>query len=638
MTAVRLFPGQGSQHKGMGAELFGRFPSHVAEADHVLGWSLRDLCLDDPDGDLGRTQYTQPALYAVSALGHLARLEDAGVAPEVYAGHSLGEYVALFAAGAVDFATGLRLVARRGALMSEAPAGSMAAVLGCSVEQVEQILDNGGISGVEMANINSNSQIVLSGPRDEMASARLVDAVEGHGGALIPLAVSAAFHSSAMADVEATFAADLRRVEWGPLGATVVSNWTARPYPRDDFVRYLSRQISQPVRWHESISWLLHQGYEEFEEVGPGTVLTKLVTQIKRHPAPVPEDTASTDVTMDAESRRVVPAPPVPRPVSSPAAERLVFLYGGYGTQYRSMGVELYASDTAFRDSVDRVSELFVARGGPSVVAELYDPAVGAGELIDPSASHAALFTLGFALTEALAGRGVCPDAVMGHSLGEYVAAVVAGALNLDDAVGMLVRQADLIGSGPEGSMVSVLAAPSEWESRRHLFPSVELASVSFSGNFVLSGGVQALAEARRALDDDGLVTVELPARSPFHSSLLDRLRGPVSELGASVPWSMPRISLFSFARDGRVAPDQSSQSGSFFWDALRRPTYNEEALRRVASSSLGTRFVDLSATGSFANAMRHGMPDLSCSAAMNRFGKNSATMAGVVDLLRPWS
>ena len=136
MATVFMFPGQGSQSLGMGGELFDRYPDLVAEADAILGYSVKELCLENPDRQLNSTDYTQPALYIVNAMSFRAKTEDEDVTPDFVIGHSLGEYSALYAAGAFDFATGLRLVQKRGALMSEATGGGMAAILGMDGDAV----------------------------------------------------------------------------------------------------------------------------------------------------------------------------------------------------------------------------------------------------------------------------------------------------------------------------------------------------------------------------------------------------------------------------------------------------------------------------------------------------------------------
>ncbi|MEU3190959.1 acyltransferase domain-containing protein [Streptomyces sp. NPDC006992] len=161
VAKVYGFPGQGSQSQGMGAELFDRFPAETAAADAVLGYSVRELCEHNPQGRLRQTEYTQPALYTVSALAYLARLAEDPVPPDYLVGHSLGEYAALFAAGVFDFETGLRMVARRGELMGQVATGSMAAVVGCDLPAVESLI--AGIDDVHIANINAADQIVLAG-------------------------------------------------------------------------------------------------------------------------------------------------------------------------------------------------------------------------------------------------------------------------------------------------------------------------------------------------------------------------------------------------------------------------------------------------------------------------------------------
>src|SRR5690606_17274297 len=156
---IVLFPGQGSQSKGMGAELFERYADWTSEADAVLGYSIRELCVDDPRNELGLTQFTQPALLLVNALMYRARLDAGGAKPDFVAGHSLGEYNALLAAGCFDFTTGVRLVKERGALMGRVSGGGMAAVIGLEPEKIQTVLfasDEG--RRVDVANFNSFEQ------------------------------------------------------------------------------------------------------------------------------------------------------------------------------------------------------------------------------------------------------------------------------------------------------------------------------------------------------------------------------------------------------------------------------------------------------------------------------------------------
>jgi len=168
-----VFPGQGAQSKGMGKDLFAAYPEQTDKASEILGYSIRELCVDDPDNRLNQTQYTQPALYVVNALG-LRQMQESGAVPadiDVLAGHSLGEYNALLAAGVFDFETGLRLVVERGRLMSQAAGGGMAAVVGLGADALRAALDEAGLQSVDLANFNTPSQIVISGPAADIEAA-----------------------------------------------------------------------------------------------------------------------------------------------------------------------------------------------------------------------------------------------------------------------------------------------------------------------------------------------------------------------------------------------------------------------------------------------------------------------------------
>jgi trans-AT polyketide synthase/acyltransferase/oxidoreductase domain-containing protein len=281
MKRVYVFPGQGSQAKGMGKDLFDEFAPQVEQASQLLGYSLRTLCLDDPQNQLNLTQFTQPALYAVCALTYQQKVRESGKPPDLVAGHSLGEYTALFAAGAFDFLTGLRLVQKRGELMGKVSGGGMAAVIGLSGQQVGQALAASSLSGLDIANLNSYDQIVIAGPQEEVTRAVPVFETAGARG-VIPLKVSAAFHSRYMLPLEEEYAAFLKGVTFAPLQFPVIANYSAVPYRDEEIALNLARQVSHPVRWVESVEYLLRQGPVEIEEVGPGKVLARLVQQIRK--------------------------------------------------------------------------------------------------------------------------------------------------------------------------------------------------------------------------------------------------------------------------------------------------------------------------------------------------------------------
>jgi malonyl CoA-acyl carrier protein transacylase len=282
MSTVYLFPGQGSQAVGMGAGLFDRFADWTSDADRILGYSIRELCLEDPRGALGLTQFTQPALYVVNAMNWRARVEDGEAPPAYLAGHSLGEYNALLAGGVFEFATGLRMVQRRGALMGQITGGGMAAVIGIPPADIERVLGESEEGRrLDVANYNGFDQTVIAGPQADLAA--VAPAFEAAGvRAFTPLKVSAPFHSRYMRTPMLEFGAFLADFSFAPPVTPVLANVTARPYPADAVRETLARQIGHSVRWLESIIYLLDQGADTFVEVGPGNVLTKLLTRIKK--------------------------------------------------------------------------------------------------------------------------------------------------------------------------------------------------------------------------------------------------------------------------------------------------------------------------------------------------------------------
>ncbi|MBU8896961.1 ACP S-malonyltransferase [Corallococcus sp. M34] len=284
MTRIVVFPGQGSQTVGMGAELFRAFPQEVAFADAILGYSLEELCLKDPQQRLHKTEFTQPALFVVNALAYLQAVEREGSRPDFALGHSLGEYNALFAAGAFDFITGLRLVQRRGQLMGRADGGTMAAVVGLSPARIEDCLREVAPGEVDIASFNSPEQTVISGAAG--AFERLESALESAGARqVVRLRVSAAFHSRYMRAAESEFATFLSQFEFSPLDFPVVSNVHAMPYAEQGLHECLAGQISRPVRWTESIQWLARQPMPVFEELGASKFLTPLIQSTLRRSA-----------------------------------------------------------------------------------------------------------------------------------------------------------------------------------------------------------------------------------------------------------------------------------------------------------------------------------------------------------------
>ena len=279
-----VFPGQGSQKRGMGEGLFDEVREYAAvekDVDAILGYSMRKLCLEDADNRLKQTQFTQPSLYVVNAL-HYYKAVAQGTKPAYLAGHSLGEYNALLAGGAFDFLTGLRMVQKRGELMSQAKNGGMGAVIGLSAGAIADVIRDSGLASLDVANFNSPSQTVVSGPVEDIK--RAGPFFEKAGAQMyVPLQVSAAFHSRYMGDAAKAFGEFLAPMSFGATTTPVVANATAQPYPAgnasESIKSLLVDQITHSVQWTQSIRFLINRGVTQFSELGPGNVLTRMVQQ-----------------------------------------------------------------------------------------------------------------------------------------------------------------------------------------------------------------------------------------------------------------------------------------------------------------------------------------------------------------------
>ncbi|PZM66840.1 ACP S-malonyltransferase [Paenibacillus dendritiformis] len=284
-----VFPGQGSQAVGMGKDVYDAVPAAreaFETADQVLGFPLTEMIFQGPEGDLKQTSNTQPALLATSWALYQA-LERHHIRPDYVAGHSLGEYGALVAAGVLRFEDAIAIVRQRGQFMEQAvPSGqgAMAAVLGAERERLGALCDDISAAGtpVEMANLNCPGQIVVSGSREG------IDAVVERGkeaGAkrVIPLEVSGPFHSALMKPAAERLGEALRAVEMQDARIPVIANVTARPVTEAERIRgLLVEQVFSPVLWEDSVRYLIDQGVDTFVEIGSGTVLAGLIKKIDR--------------------------------------------------------------------------------------------------------------------------------------------------------------------------------------------------------------------------------------------------------------------------------------------------------------------------------------------------------------------
>ncbi|MFD3164252.1 ACP S-malonyltransferase [Herpetosiphon sp. NSE202] len=285
MTIGLLFPGQGSQKVGMGREVYEQSAAAraiFAEANAVLGFDLAALCFDGPEADLTATENTQPALLTVS-VALLAALAEAGIElkPSVVAGHSLGEYSALVAAKALDFATALRLVRQRGELMAQASEGAMAAIIGLDLAPLEAICANvSELGACVVANQNAHGQLVISGSSAVVAAASEQAKAAG-AKKIMPLNVSAAFHSPLMEATAAGLAPAIAAATIHAAHVPVIANSTAQPISSAAEIRAeLVAQITAPVRWIATIEQMAALGVKTVIEIGAGNVLTGLVKRI----------------------------------------------------------------------------------------------------------------------------------------------------------------------------------------------------------------------------------------------------------------------------------------------------------------------------------------------------------------------
>lgn len=284
-----IFPGQGSQAVGMGKDLFDKHPAAreaFEQADEALGFSLSEMCFSGSEEDLALTANTQPAILTTSVAAYRAMIAEGFAEPSYVAGHSLGEYSALVAAGVLDFADAVKTVRKRGTYMQEAVpvgVGAMAAILGSDIATVEQACADAANGQIcSPANINSPSQVVIAGNAD--AVDRACELLKERGAKrAVKLNVSAPFHCALMMPAQERLADDLGKLNYGTFSFPVVHNFDAAVNSDAGAVcDRLTQQVSSPVRWMQSVQQMASDGVSTMVEVGAGKVLSGLVRQINR--------------------------------------------------------------------------------------------------------------------------------------------------------------------------------------------------------------------------------------------------------------------------------------------------------------------------------------------------------------------
>ncbi|WP_044618918.1 ACP S-malonyltransferase [Gynuella sunshinyii] len=607
MPKVFLFPGQGSQHKGMGAELFPKYPQLVSQADDILGYSIVELCLNDPAQQLNQTRFTQPALFVVNALSYYEHCQHEGSA-DYLAGHSLGEFNALLAAGAYDFATGLTIVRERGRLMAAAEGGGMAALIGLDADRVEQFLQDHALTGIDIANYNSSDQIIVSGALSELDTLQslLSDSSDCR---YIPLNVSAAFHSRYMDASQRAFADILSQFTFAPLSGKVISNWSADFYPTENYLDHIAGQLNSPVKWYQSMSRLLACGEMTFTELGPGNVLTRLAEKIVRHPQPVV--VANLSAAWQAECQAV-------QPDTNAKPKKNLFMYADLGSQYYQMGKALLQQDAVFREAMQACDVIIRQASGHSLLDELYHQHAKTAEFTDVRWTQAAIFSVAYSLTRTMEARGIRADAVLGCGVGEYVAAVIAGVLTLSQGLGVIMVQGDILirGTHDDQGMLAVLTDVAHVSEHPQLYASVELAGVNYQHHFVLSGARRELDNLRAGLSAQGIASMMLPVAVAFHSSLMQPFEPDWRDSLKTLTPRAARIPWYSAASADLVdKPDTD-----YFWQISRAPVRFYE-LMRLLSQQDQWRYIDLSPTASLTAYIRHGFSELEPHGAMTPYG-----------------
>lgn len=621
-----VFPGQGSQEKEMGKDLFEKYPDLVKKADEVLGYSLSDLCINDSEDKLKHTQYTQPALFVVNALHYLNEIESNEKKPDFVAGHSLGEYNALFAAEAVDFETGLKLVKKRGELMANAKEGGMAAVIGMSDTRIMEVLEENSFKDIDIANINSPFQIAISGPKDDIMKAQPIFEKAGCR-VYIPLKVNSAFHSRLMKDARDEFAEFIKNFNFSEIQIPIISNVFARPYGNGDIKKMLTDQITHPVKWVESICYLWGLGVEEFVEIGPGKILSNLIRRIKNEAEPlyVKDDTSGikTKKQVVENERNRQPAIAVNKSAFT-KKKNLVFMYAGQGAHYYNMGKELYLKNEVFKKNMEHCNSLVKKELGSDLIDVIYDNSKKFENFDHILYTHPAVFCIAYSLTQVLLDQGIAPDCVLGYSLGEYTSLVIAGVLSLEEGLKIIMEQAKLLNDGcRNGGMLVILHDLSYFEKNPQLFKGCTLAAVNYNNCFIISALPDILKNIQTHLNKNSIVSHLLACKYPFHSEYIEAIKKDFEKKIDGISFKTQHIPIFSSLLAGELV----KPSGKYLWDIISKKIQFNLLVSKMKEKG-DFVYVDLSPTGTLSNFIKYGFDgSVTSHFSINPFGQNVNTL-----------
>ncbi len=616
-----LFPGQGSQRVGMGGDLFDKYKSYTATSDEILGYSIKELCLNDPELRLKDTRYTQPALFVVNMLSYLEHVATHGK-PDFMAGHSLGEFNALWAAGAYDFESGLKMVRRRAALMAAAKEGGMAAVVGLDLERIHGVIEENDLQNIDIANKNAPSQTVISGPKEDILNAQFHFEAAGCA-AYVVLNVSGAFHSRLMHEASLQFRSFIDQFEFRPPEIPVISNVSAKPYDKSvrSIKETLSRQIDHAVNWSGSIAYLRNLGMKHFIEVGPGEVLTKLTTKIKRETPLLDVGDVDSGFTSPIKDMKEKPARH-----QTTVSPRLVFMYAGHGSQYLQMGKELYESNDSFKEAIDHCSRSIEPLTGIRIEDMLYNtPEIeNNGTSSSSKYVHLSLFCVQYALSKVLDKLQVFPGAVLGLGMGEFNAAVTGGILSLDDALTAMVFQIqknEELNAPQKDTLLVNVHKGSLLESS--LYEGTEIIGTLNEVYHIITGSKSIIGRIKGTLDNEEVMNIGLPMDDALHSPQVGPMEQLVMAHHKKLKWSVPDIPVFSGTQQHRVKEDFPQHYGN----VIRKAFCLSDTIEQMHDYE-NLIYIDLSPDGILSGALKYGFPNIDNRVVlMNQFGQDRTTL-----------